>query len=478
MYCQKCGQYNDDNSNYCSNDGVFLLGNKNNVFMTKNEIKYCKYCGEKVESHSLYCSSCGQSLFHVDMKRTINKESKSKNQSIIKDKFKNIDFKHPLKVAGIAFIILLVVSVIISIVMNQKINSEILDILELDINIDNKFLNFIDYALLSHLLGATIKVTLSGYGCKILKFRGGLYLYILIPSIIFIVLGILRGRKDLKEERYFNPIDAALVGLYYGLGLLILSFCNFKKINIPIPYIRKHITIAKEYSFLGALFNGLMIALIFYLAGYGIYMLIKKENKRFFKYRYIFNGIFLLTLGYIISLIAYMIVFRGHIISADFIEFEDFDIVTILQYPAYLWSLINFNTFTSSGVYNLVNISLLKNVDILKEVLGKGRLIVLYLLTFIPFILFFFQGRKERGAGTGNLYLNLVYNSLTYSLLMTFFAVGSFMYMNVDNEMIISMGFKAVETFFSCFVFSYLISLSGAFLTKSGYKKEASDYNE
>ena len=153
----------------------------------------------------------------------------------------------------------------------------------------------IDLTLLSHLSELAIEFDSIDYGYGTATFRSDISLFLLAPLVIFVILGILKGRKDLKTEKHFRLIDHVLVALYYALGLLIISCFSVKETYIPIPFDDDYMIISKYYRPFIVFFNSFITTLVFFLLGYGIYIFIKKENERLYRYRYIFNGIFSIT---------------------------------------------------------------------------------------------------------------------------------------------------------------------------------------
>lgn len=481
MYCQKCGKYNRNNSIYCSNDGNVLLERKD-ITLIKNKSNFCTNCGTNVSKHFTYCPNCGSSLFQVGKKtESIKTESKPTKAN----KFKSINFLSPLKTACIALVVLIVLSFVVTLVANEKINDMIGDLIDLDYDLNIKFANLIDYALLFNITSLKLDLKFLDYGSGIFKYSGGLIAYMSIPFIIFMVLGILKGTKDLEEGCEYSLLHTFLTGLYYGLGLLILSLFGLKKIKVPIPYFNDFLLLTKKYNHFQALFNGLIIGMVSHILGYGLYMSIKKEKERIIKYRYLFNGVYLLVLGYFVCVIVYFVWLKRYV-DSNYLSSSNFiNTIVQLQLPAYLWNLINFGSFSYSMDYDILNISLLHNLDYLKDIVDLN-LIFIYLATLIPFIMFFLQGKSEKKLGIGNLYLNLAYTSITYSTLMTIFttisnfklkAYGNAIEMVLDENIIGSFGFKPSITFFSCLLFSYGISLAGAFLTKEPLR-EVYELNE
>ncbi|MBU5292915.1 zinc ribbon domain-containing protein [Anaerosalibacter bizertensis] len=483
MYCQKCGKSNSDHSIYCHNDGEFLLKKEGRIKIKNSRAKFCKHCGKNIEKNYIYCSNCGQSLFQIE-KNKDNVVNPRENASIPTN-LNNINYINSLKTAGIGFILLLILSLIITVSINESINREISNVLSLETNI--KFINILDYALNSHLINLSLKVDTASLGLQpdIIKLNGGLFLFLIIPAVIFLVLGILDGKKDLKLNKAFNFIETIFIGLFYGVGILILSIINKWKISFNIPLINQYVTITKNFSPLISLINGFIISVVFYLAGYGIFMIIKKENERIFKYRYIFNGILSLGTGLLICLVVSIMVFKKSISSIPFTGIDSIDSIIQYQSLKYLWNLVNFNTFSYLAEDMTLNFSLLKNTEALKEILDNKKIIIIYILTIIPFIVFFIQGRKEKKLQPKNIYLNLAYSALTYSLLMTFFTAVSNFKINAtgmtanfiaDGPIITAIGFKVGDTFITSFLFFYLISLAGAFLTNS--REEVNNFYE
>ena len=401
-----------------------------------------------------------------------------------REKLKNVDIKSSLKTASIALFILLIVCAITSLLINEKTNEALAELLELDLDI--KTLNFLDYALLSHLVKLKYQVSTSYLQNGIADISGGVFATLAIPFVIFLVLGILRAKRDLKEDREFCLMNSFLVGLFYGIGLLILTLFSLIKTEVPVPFSRTILTITKKYSSIAALLNGLIIAMVFYILGYGLYMYFKKESNRLLKYRFIFNGTFCLLLGYIISLVVYII--GSRYLDLDiYTDTNIIDLILHLQLPAFIWNTINYNAFAFLSSSYRIKLSLLSNNESIKYYLNNNILIAMNILPFIPFILYFIQGRKERKIGKGNMYLNLAFTSITYSLLMTFFAAISNInikfYGQVFNNLYgesltMTIGFKPAITFVTCLIFSYGISLAGGLLTKPSNTGEVLSYNE
>ncbi|KNF09764.1 putative membrane protein [Gottschalkia purinilytica] len=469
MFCHRCGQSNDDYSNYCSKDGIALRGKKLNVRLSKKETKFCKDCGSKTEKSDLYCNSCGQSLFEVKEKKSINK--------IPNVTLEKTSLLYSLKTSGISFAIILIINIIISLLGNKTIDDAIVREIGPFFSLD--YINFIDFTLISNFIKLKL---ISGVGKGVsgeLSYQGGVLILAIIPFFVFCIIGILNARKDCKNSKEFCIKNSLLISLFYGLILGILTMFGSGKFDIPLGIF--DLNLVKKYSFLTAILNGFILSILFYLIGYGIYIKFRRKNEIIERYKYLFNGLLTLFTGYIVSFTLFLLFINRTMIDT----YSGFvDKILTLQMPSYIWYILNFNTFHVNDGNMLQSFSVI-NTEELRQIFDSTGMGLIYVGLIISFMLFFAIGIKMKKSSKGNLVKDILYFSISYSLFMIAFVLVSNIKVQVSGSVSniigrnyegIFVGFKVIGTFIKSFAFSFVATFSGSLIGKEKSTQEVEAY--
>lgn len=415
MFCRTCGQKNKDYSIYCSKDGTMLHTFNAKVNLIRDDAKFCGNCGNPIKSYDLYCKNCGVSLFKESKKTTIFQKPVTripKQVSIGKT-----DIKTPIINSLIAFGIVFIFCLVVSSAINSSIREVLAD--ELGIYIDVKIFNPLDLSLLFNLSSLKLSMGVnSDYGSYsyAANIAGRFFLFLLVPFIIFFILGIINGKKDVQEGKEFNYKNYLLTGLFYGLILSIVSLLSRNTVSTPGFDFGEIISLNKRFSFFNTFINGGLISILSSLMGYGVYARASKKEFITGNFKWMFDGLFIFFVsGIIIS-----------VVSSIFLSFVPdiesgigfLDLTLFSQFGIYAFLLMNFGSLTVVENNFVDKISLLWNLDFVKDNFESGELVLLYIPILLPIVLFFIYGRRAKKASSSTM----IYTILTYSIAMAMLA--------------------------------------------------------
>jgi hypothetical protein len=480
MFCRYCGQANDNSSIYCSNDGALLYKGKTKVNLVRDKVRFCKECGEGIESYDLYCTDCGASLYEKKRKPPIIEIPNIKDAKIpkIKDNVASkLNLKSSFIYSLIGFGIIFLISVIISSTLNFAIKDALMS--EFGVPMDIKILNPMDITLLFNLANLKLSMGVDLYNIGMVRLTGTPVVALLVPFIIFFLMGIVLGRKDNKQGQAFNLQGTLVMGIFYGILLSLFALINSRKTSFLIPYIGEEIILEKSYFFLSTLINGGIISIISLLLGYGVYWKFSKNYDLVGNFKWLFDGLFILFSGALVVSVATGFFTTFVLKETSSNSFMDFTIIS--QMGIYAFLLINFGSFSFAEDFLEDKVSLFKNMDFIKDGLGSKAPIFLYIAVLVPIVLFYLYGKKAKENGNKNI----IYTTITYSV-----AIGILAY--ITHGMLVgtgdgggilddifsanfNIGFKIMYSIVGSFILSTLSTLAGFFLTKD-VKSEVPKY--
>ena len=479
MFCKDCGKDNDNHALYCGNDGIVLGEKSNKLKLSKTITRFCKDCGEPITSYDLYCKNCGSSLF--EKSKSIHGVSKFEkdhtNDKELSARAKNIgqfDFKESFVHAALGFIIILLISLTISTAINKVIQEELL--YDIGTFSDFKAVNFLDITMLFNCAKLNVGIFNGNYTLIDGSVSGIPFIALLIPFLIFFLIGVFKARKNNKLNQNFELKEILLTALFYGVLISFLSLIASSNKDMFMPYLNQRIVFKKKYVLFASLINSILISGLPLLLGYSFYEKTSNSKNRSDNFKELFNASFIFFISAFSVCLAVAIYSKLQL--KDQLPNDIFDLLIIAQMGIYAFLMINFGTFKFIYELDLIDISLFNNIGILKEDLGSGGIIFLFLLVLIPVFLFYSYGRKVKRTGRGNI----LYSSIFYSLLMGILAYLTYGIMSGSGGLEIfdglvnyqiNFGFKFYYSIISSFMLSILSSSAGYFLSKDN-KSEVS----
>lgn len=479
MFCRACGEDNTEHSIYCVNDGVLLINKTRTINLRKDNTSFCKDCGQASQSYDIYCSNCGQSLYEKTKQSSIKEVSNlisSKKIAIDKNIAGKFNIKRPLIQSFSAFGIIFLIGLIISSGINMVIQEGLASVFDLPVNI--KLVNFLDIGLLLNIVNLKFSLLSEYYNIGSATLTGVPFLFVLIPFLVFFIMGIRRGKINKSLGEAIDLKEFIFTALFYGIILSIISLMASIDRSTYIPYIGEQISFQKKYILSTAFFNGTLISSLSLLLGYGLYWKISKDDSLVGNFKYLFDASFIFLSGLVVVSLAVLVYFKIFLNDNLLNNFGDFFIIG--QFGIYTFLMINFGSFTLAEDFFGDQVSLFKNISEIKYTFGNGSVVFLYMAILIPFILFFIYGNKAKKDGKNNI----IYTSIVYSLLVGILAYLSFgKLMGTGSEGIldeifstrVSIGFKFIYSIIGSFILSIGSALAGYFLSKDGKKEVLRD---
>lgn len=471
MYCKNCGHKNPADTNYCLQDGFPLKESTGDIIFTKEQSTYCKQCGQE-NDNALYCHNCGAFLLKGETitQKIIPSISTSRQMKIPNVKTGSTEFissylKPSIIGAFTSLGILIAISLVIQFTASDNINNFFAELFEIGdyINLDIKLFGITDIMLLSHLVG--FKINISDY---LLELHLGIIFLLLIPFISLFIGGIISTIKNPEMSVKARIYSSVITGIIYAILLAIISL--FAGISISKDLILVGINIENNYNFIDSLLNGFILGTLFSLLGYlfqsGSFKTTSFLSGAVKNGTSIHQGIATIFRGIGISIILLVIAL---LISGDIEEILEggafFALFIIPQLGVYLWDFLNLISMNINAfIFDLGHISIfsLFNGEIAEYIDDEIKAFAILAL-IIPILLFLWAGRKIKHHTSGNVINEMIAFSLTYSILMTFLAfVTSF---NFSYYALAE--FSLLKTFFSTFIFSFVIGFIGYRFTKN-----------
>jgi len=494
MFCQECGQKNNDYSLYCSNDGELLQDINVEFTLEHKEGNHCSECGSSLDYVDNFCTNCGQVRYKIADRKL--KEKEDKEEIIESEKLNKNNLLGFLKTSSIGFGVIFVVSGIISLLFKSEIKRilqlegglEYYEIMKRGLGIPN---------IISLIHGFSAKVSMeAGIGDisgnqEVFKMSIGLMSFLLLPIIIFAIIGFI---KD-KEDKPLKIESMVFISVIYGIIISLSSlFIKVSAVDLAqladeiIPFggftlemvdlgvktkISKLILILRSstLSFIG-LNIGVFIKNFRSKKSEEVEDLLEKD---------VMNSTGMLLIGIIFTILITFFVIESDIYS-DFFDQDDggFFISLIVYLGVFLQTAINTFFLSNGGVFvsNLdfqgtkLSILDLSEDALYYSVWDPDRKIFLYIGFLFIIFLFFLYGRRYKKKKDGNL-LKLFIIPLYYAIFL-----GALAYLtSINIETTIAMmrdeipsvfrGFTILSTFARGFIVAALGSMIGFFLTST-----------
>lgn len=474
MFCRHCGQENNDSSIYCSNDGALLYKEKIKVNLIRDKIRFCKDCGKAIESYELYCTDCGVSLYEKREKATTIEIPNIKETKLFKERgniIPKLNIKSSAIYSIIGFGIIFLLSIMVSTAINTTIQEQIMN--EFYIPTDINLLSYLDVALILNVANLKLTMLADFYNLGTATLSGAPFAFILVPFIIFFLLGMNLGKKNNKLGETISMQGTLLTGLFYGLILALLALVNSAETSFYIPYLEESIALQKKYSFFTSLINGTLISTISLLLGYGVYWKLSKRDSLIGSFKWLFEALIIfLTSSVLVNIAAGL--FIKFILKEDtsnvFLDFALFS-----QMGIYAFLMINLGSFSFMQDYDGETLSLFKNMEFLKSGLDDKAPIFLYGVILLPIILFYLYGKRSKENGNKNI----LYTTITYSIvigILAYLTHGKLVGIGLEgilDDMLgtnLNLGFRVIYSIIGSLVLSTVSTLAGYLLSEETKK--------
>ncbi|MBB6453083.1 hypothetical protein HNQ94_001531 [Salirhabdus euzebyi] len=507
IYCNQCGTANNDSAMYCTHDGHPLKSVTLEGSVSVKESKFCGQCGQQNIPGSIYCRHCGLSLEKVSAEsKAVNKTSvQTSTRSTgnfqvghLLGNFQNMQlFKTALTGVIISILIVLMGSFILSKISEDNALESLSALgVESPTAIYEEFFYqagpYIDYedmervekklnpystvnmVMLSNFVNQDFVLQSKSYPDEgiDLNVNLGLMFYVFLPILALFLAGVY-VKSAFPNISITNKASISVyIGLLYGLFLGVLSF--FAGFSFNFSAFEDSIRFANDYSFIHAVFNGVVLGSVFSFLGS-----FKKEDVRSqFSYGdYVKKGAttFLLVfavVGLITSVATYFIVSNNMFTKFLFENVPFVELLVVLfQFSIYVLNITMFNTFKiqasgEGGMGGELKFSLFGPSGDFEAHRTFGflddKMIYLFLLAIITAAIFVWVGKK---LASGDLLRNVLIFSVIFAVIFTFFTANVSIYveglMDYERGKIFA-GFSLIQTFIVSLIYSGILSFIGA----------------
>ncbi|WP_235820544.1 hypothetical protein [Halalkalibacter krulwichiae] len=431
----------------------------------------------------MYCIACGQSLEKIIQAssgetRFKNEKSSRRRQATDNETvrpFQTETLVGSLKASAITIAAFMVVSLVISMMINQAVRSSMEDDLLGPLISSLKVVSMTDIFMLGHL--ANVDYVASAMFLEFyVKTNGSLYLFLLLPALILIPTGYLLHRNNrersirnrLMKNVSFAVVYAALVAvisMFSGISVDLSSFSSFGEEMI----------IAAEYRFINVFVNALILSVLFTSLGslIGLSADVKQKNRQYgVSIRWaLLNQV----AGVVLFIVAGLAVFHVH---EEFKNDETFvKNVVGSQVGGYMWNVAQFETLRfETTVYDeqvKASYSLLGGAkasedeesfqEVIKELTGS----FFWLIALVPLLLHFQAGNQLRKATEGQIIPELGVYAASFGLVnAAIVALANFsINTNFGDLFNVSLGFSVIGSFFFGAVAAFVIAYLAVLLT-------------
>jgi hypothetical protein len=475
LYCSKCGTNNAEYALYCANDGYDLYASSNEIRIEPTEAGFCSACGETMMRHAAYCSTCGEEAG--------NQVSEKMGSRGVHGSAWALDYKTLIKrgmLGGVAAITaVLILCMVISITLNKQIPEflstetplfEILDQYEVDSNFT--ILGVLETVMAVNLIPSSMHISgepdlLQG---QTLDIHLGLISLLLLPLLALVFGGYVSARTWRLSTNRESFLISLVIGIYYGLFLLIVSgLAGFsKKIGMEMYTYVQSAKLVYSFSSVEALVYGWILGAFFSWIGYKLYTLIHTDKRRIWKGNAAYQAVRAVITGLVVlTLLTFVIVA---------VKFgQQIPVISIIlltpQIGLYLFNSAHLGTIQFGGGNEIFQYSLISGLrtDSGESTYGysnsflgmhfidgyvySGLFVTLVILVWVGF------GYVRSQRQSPNLLPSIGIFSVTYGAMMAFFAkISSIGFMMAGGEEIGNAGI--MNTFFVNFSMGYVFLTS------------------
>jgi len=362
------------------------------------------------------------------------------------------------------------ISLILSGCINSFIQEELISEMQDFINI--KLINPLDISLLLNLANVKFSMEAGNFPVTTLTLAGIPFLFLLIPFIIFFIMGIVKARNNHKRNEGLNITNIIITGLIYGGLLSVISLLNRGSLEIPVPF-EGMVSMNKNFLFFKSFFNGSLISILSLLLGYGSYSKIvefNKDKKTLSEFPWLFNGVFFFLISIVTIIIASSLFIKFGM--EEEIESGFLGLLYIGQFSIYAFLISHLGTISISDDYNEISLSLLEKLGFQSTPYDDNLIIFLYAMLLIPVIIFFIHAIKSKNIDIKKI----IKTTLTYSMFVGIIAYLTHIkltgtgFAELLEEIMagdVILGASFISVFISSFIITTLASVAG-FLFRNG----------
>jgi len=494
LFCKHCGMQNIDGALYCSQDGLPLVGLSETVYVIKDNIRFCKSCSYENGVESQYCTNCGISLEKINERKsspiniTVPQISKLKN--VIPSRgttrnslgtFSGDEFIGNVKYAGIAFVVVLIVSMTLAFITDRALKEPVAWQIGIPYGVVDKFklATTTDFIMLSNFSSLRYSLEMAFMKGSLVT-KGGLLVFVIIPAIALIVAGYSANRRFPDRtaiERFYASLSIAAI--YAILTGVVSLFAGVSvKIGDPSGFLTDGLLIKASYSFMTALINSFILGIIFATLGAMIGM--PKKNKGLGGNAKYGISIHRAILHSVLGIVLCAGLMFG-VLVANGVEPVG-GVIVAPQFGGYFWSLAHFGKVSFSG--NFYGDQIKASYSILggwkvSENEGSFTEIVYevskhtWLCFLAPLLVHFWAGNILRKSTAGNIIFELGAYAIAFGLANAaiFSLINFSMFTNIVSTSSLKLGVPILASFFFSAIVAFVISYIWVMATNRGSTK-------
>ncbi|MDQ0206944.1 zinc ribbon domain-containing protein [Alkalicoccobacillus murimartini] len=266
MYCKQCGTKNSSEALYCQHDGVALtdIKDKKPTLIDQGN-QHCSTCGGDLMRHARYCTTCGTGtevnrISTVQASTPFVPESPHTQSETTPLSFVKLAI-YPIA----ALIILSIIAAMFAGSLNNFIADEFFDGFGFGVSIN--IISFIDVLMVLHSVSLTFNLVEQDMMNMDLLMQGGLVFMLLLPAIVFSIVGFLIGRKKIGQSIQQKAIHILVPAVIYALLLSIVSLFATRTTDILDAGFFGTFSLTASYGFFSAFIHGFVISALFITVG-------------------------------------------------------------------------------------------------------------------------------------------------------------------------------------------------------------------
>lgn len=483
MYCKACGMKNDDDAQYCINDGVSLTAVGESSSLYRLNAKFCQKCRNEISHLDLYCTACGESTEKTKEKETQilskNTPRTSRIKNVNRSSLMNFLFEKKTLFSTLLYLCFSVISLlIVAAICSNSLNNMIGEMLEADIGVPlGELINLVstvDVFTLFHMTSTSYTINSEFFELGFTS-SSGLLLLMLAPGLVFFVVGFLMNKRMSGFSVVQKMVHHLLFAAAYGVVVGMIGTLASGTINLPDPTgFLGGIEIKNNFVFIESVFNSFVISFIFLTLGSTVRLSAEHLTNEGYGVS-ISTAIKHAMVGLVIMMGVGIVYVQT---NEDFpIEQSTQEILVGSQLGGYLWNIVQFGTFktelnildeTVSVSYSLLQGGKSTNPEgeeytALFDWLGNG----LAFWVILPVLLHIGAGLRLRKATQGNLLHDIGVYAIVFGIVNAVMVSISRLALNTSfgDAGNFSYGFSTFGTFIVTCIMAFCIPYAVVLLT-------------
>ncbi|MEK4566402.1 zinc ribbon domain-containing protein [Alkalihalobacillus sp. FSL R5-0424] len=335
MYCKQCGTKNAAGSLYCQHDGVELetsVKETKSPILSSQKLAHCTACSHSITSDALYCTHCGMSMEKVESVSHQSQPIHTPNAAPVQRTSEPISILKLAIYPVVALIVLSILSAMVAGLFNQILADELFGMGSLGVSI----FSFLDILLILHFVSTVFSVD-GGFIDVSLVMQGGFILYLIVPALVFTVIGLLLGRKTRGIPPVKLTRTIVIPAAIYSLLLAVLSLFASRSIEVMDGGFVS-VSATASYGFFSAIIHAFVISALFMLIGLTI-------SRKFYEFSYL--AAFKRAMIHSALCVALLLGVAGLTTASDSGSGDAGTPVVATQLAAYYWNVSHFLTISA-----------------------------------------------------------------------------------------------------------------------------------